>query len=254
MKKTPPLEILYEDNHLLVVNKPPGLATMGLPAGEETLLTRSKDYLAKKYAKPGNVYLGVVSRLDTPVAGVVVFARTSKAAERLNAQFRCHSVEKTYLAVVEGIIPPEGTCRDRIYEYTHGRKAYIPREAESRGWEKRGAGQPSNVYFSPEATNRPEGGKDAVLHYRRLQRIGETSLVEVRLETGRKHQIRLQLSHLGHPILGDRKYGSNKRFPDGIALCAVRLALTHPTTGLRLEFSVPIPDAWRRFGISELDI
>lgn len=135
------LNVLYEDNHLLVLNKPIQIATMGLPKGEETLLTRAKAYIAAKYHKPGNVYLGVVSRLDVPVSGVVVFARTSKAADRLNEQFRAHTVEKIYLAAVDGCIPPEGTCRDLIKEDERHRKCYITRDpTEKKPSRRRGAG------------------------------------------------------------------------------------------------------------------
>ncbi len=226
------LDVLYEDNHLLVVDKPVQLATMGLPEGETTLLTVAKDYIAAKYHKPGNVYLGVVSRLDVPVSGVVVFARTSKAADRLNAQFRDHSVEKSYLAVVDGLIPPAGTCRDWIKEDERHRKCFITKTIGE--------------------VNRQSGvAKEAILHYQRLARLENRSLVAVRLETGRKHQIRLQLSHLGYPILGDRKYGSQTFLPAGIALHARRLRLTHPTTGERLTFEAKVPSFWKRFGVEE---
>ena len=219
--------VLYEDNHLLAVNKPAGLATMGLPEGEETLLTLAKDYIKKKYNKPGNVYLGVVSRLDFPVSGVVVLARTSKAADRLNEQFRTHTCEKTYHAIVEGLIfPLEDRCTDWICEDPRHRKMWI--------------------------TERPENtsdAKEARLHYQRLQRIGENSLVEVHLETGRKHQIRLQLSHKGYPVLGDRKYGASVLLPEGIALHACKLIIQHPTRDEKLEFTAPYPEFWKKFGL-----
>ena len=224
------LDVLYEDNHLLAVNKPIQLATMGLPAGEETLLTRAKEYIAAKYHKPGNVYLGVVSRLDVPVSGVVVFARTSKAADRLNEQFRAHTVEKVYLAAVDGCIPPEGTCRDWIKEDERHRKCYVTRDTAER--------------------NKQSGAaREAVLHYRRLSYTPKGSLVEVRLETGRKHQIRLQLSHLGYPIKGDRKYGSRTPLAAGIALHARSLALDHPTTKERLVFTAEPPAFWKDLGV-----
>ncbi|MGL4594707.1 MAG: RluA family pseudouridine synthase [Thermoguttaceae bacterium] len=214
---------LYEDNHLLVVSKPSGLATMGLAADEETLLTRAKIFVKEKYNKPGNVYLGVVSRLDVPVSGVVVFARTSKSAARLNDQFRSHNVDKIYLALVEGVItPPNGTCIDNIQEDERHRKVWIS----------------SN-----------QSGKESRLYYNKLQQIrhhqiGPASLVQVRLETGRKHQIRVQLAHLGFPIVGDRKYGAKTSFPEGIALHAHRLNLDHPITGERMTFIAPLPKTW----------
>lgn len=217
--------VIYEDNHLLVVNKPIGLATMGLPEGEETLLTLAKDYIKRKYDKPGNVYLGVVSRLDFPVSGVVVLARTSKAADRLNEQFRSHTNEKIYHAIVEGLIfPLKDQCVDWICEDPRHRKMWI--------------------------TERPAGiadAKESRLRYRQLRRLGENSLIEIELETGRKHQIRLQLSHKGYPIFGDRKYGASTILPEGIALHARKLVIQHPTRDEKLEFIAPYPLFWKKF-------
>ncbi len=221
-------QILYEDNHLLVVNKPIGLATMGLPEGEATLLTEVKQYIKEKYHKEGNVYLGVVSRLDFPVSGVVVFARTSKAAERLNEQFRSHLVQKTYLALLEGhIYPQEDHCVDWICEDPRHRKMWITTD-QSRETE----------------------AKEARLHYRLLQRLGAQSLVEVQLETGKKHQIRVQLSHRGYPILGDRKYGAKIILPEGIALHARSLRIKHPTKDLEMVFEASLPPFWKNFGVN----
>jgi len=215
------LNILYADNHLLVVNKPAGIATMGLPDGEETLLTVAKEYVKLRFDKPGNVYLGVVSRLDVPVSGVVVFARTSKAAARLNDQFREHSVDKIYHAIVEGnISPKEGLLVNHLCEDERHRKMWI-------------TAHPTAV------------SKEARLRYKFLKSVGSCSLLEVTLETGRKHQIRLQLSHKGHPILGDRKYSSKTPFPQGIALHAKRLSITHPVTRERLTFEAPLPQCWQ---------
>ena len=216
------LDILYEDNHLLVLNKPAGIATMGLPDGEETLLTVAKEYVRQRYDKPGNVYLGVVSRLDFPVSGVVVFARTSKAAARLNDQFRDHTAEKIYHAIVEGIISPkEGLLVNHLCEDERHRKMWI--------------------------TARPTTeSKEARLRYKCLKCISNCSLLEVTLETGRKHQIRLQLAHKGHPILGDLKYGSITPFPQGIALHAKRLVIAHPVTKEQLTFEAPLPSCWRK--------
>jgi len=210
------MDILYEDNHVIALVKPPGLATMGLPDGEETLFTRTKAYLKKKYAKPGEVYLGVVSRLDVPVSGVVLFARTSKAAARLNEQFREHSVEKIYVALVEGIVdPPEAECIDWLCEGKRHRNVF-----------------PTQV----------AGGKECKLHYRTLRQSNRCSLIEIQLETGRKHQIRAQLSSRGFPILGDIKYGAKISFPGGIALHAWKLTFSHPTTKERITLVAPMPE------------
>lgn len=215
-------QILYEDNHLLVVNKPTGLATMGLPQGEETLLTLCKDYIARKYRKTGNVYLGVVSRLDFFVSGVIVLARTSKAAARLNEQFRTHTVTKSYLAIVEGkITPTSARLIDWMCEDPRHRKMWITQSPKEH----------------PDA-------KEAILRYQLLRPLGRHSLVQVELETGRKHQIRLQLSNRHHPILGDFKYGSRETFPNGIALHAEKLTIEHPTTGEKMTFVAPVPNHW----------
>lgn len=220
---TSALNVLYEDNHLLVLCKPAALPTMGTPGGQPTLLTLAKEYIKERYRKPGNVYLGVVSRLDAPVTGVVLFARTSKAAARLTEQFRTRAVEKTYWAVVEGVLEPSaGALVDWLGQDERHRRMHIV-----------GATLP--------------GAKQARLVYRRLQVIRGNSLVEVILETGRKHQIRLQLAHAGHPVVGDRKYGSRQAFPRGIALHARRLVISHPTTGKRLEIEAPLPETWRPF-------
>jgi 23S rRNA pseudouridine1911/1915/1917 synthase len=221
----PPLEVLYEDNHLLAVNKPAGLPTMGTPGGRPTLLTVAKEYVKARYQKPGNVYLGVMSRLDAPVTGVVLLARTSKAAARLTEQFRSHTVQKTYWAVVEGVLEPAaGSLVDWLgHDDRHRRMHIVGRTM-------------------PDA-------REARLSYKRLKVIEGNSWLEVELETGRKHQIRLQLAHHGHPIIGDRKYGSRESFPIGIALHARRLVVSHPTTGARLEFEAPLPETWRSFDI-----
>ena len=210
------MHILYEDNHVIALVKPPGLATMGLPNGEETLLTQTKAYLKEKYAKPGEVYLGVVSRLDVPVSGVVLFARTSKAAARLNDQFREHTVEKIYAALVEGTITPtEAECIDRLCEDKRHRKVF--------------------------RTQSSDDGKECKLRYRTLRQNNRCSLIEIQLETGRKHQIRAQLACRGFPIRGDAKYGATMSFPEGIALHAWKLTFSHPTTKERIELTAPLP-------------
>ena len=229
------LDILYEDNHLLAVNKPAGLATMGLPNGGETLLTLAKAYLRKRYNKPGNVYLGVVSRLDVPVSGVVVFARTSKSAARLNDQFRERRVEKIYHAVVEGRVKG-GTVEGGLL---------IHHLCEDKRHRKMGIDARS--VFPPGALL--TGAKEARLRYTCLKYSGNRTLLEVRPETGRKHQIRLQLAHIGHPILGDRKYGAKTPFPGvafdgGIALHAKRLVVVHPVTKHTLALEAPLPPYW----------
>ncbi len=220
------LQILYEDNHLLAVSKPVGLATMGVAAGRPSLLALAKDYIKQRYQKPGNVYLGAMSRLDAPVSGIVLFARTSKAAARLTEQFRTRVVDKSYWAIVSGQPPPEEQCVDWMIKDERHRKMH-----------RTSSGRP--------------GAQEARLSYRRLIKVRQFWLLEVKLDTGRKHQIRVQLSGRGLPVLGDRKYGSREDFPAGIALHARRLHFTHPTQGTAINLIAPAPVAWRKFGFDE---
>lgn len=222
-----PLVVLHEDNHLLAVNKPAGLPTMGVSEDVPSLLKVAKQYIKDRYQKPGNVYLGVVSRLDAPVTGVALIARTSKAARRLAEQFRARAVEKTYWALVEGAVEPsEAECVDWLAQDERHRRMWI-------------------------VGRTVPGAKQARLFYRRIATLPDSTLLEVALGTGRKHQIRLQLAHRGHPILGDRKYGSRRGWPAGIALHARRLCFVHPVKGDRLELQAPLPEAWRQFGVEE---
>lgn len=222
MPPSPPMDVLYEDNHLLVVNKPALLPTMGVDASRPSLLSLAKEYVRLKYNKPGNVYLGVVSRLDAPVTGVVLLARTSKAASRLTEAFRSRAVQKLYWAVVRGCPnPPHGTLEHYLRKDERHRKMHV--------------------------TN--AGAADAQLarlQYEVRADSGEFSLLEVQLETGRKHQIRVQLAKLGHPVLGDRKYGSADPFASGIALHSRRLQIEHPIRNEPLEFVAPPPVTWSK--------
>ncbi len=222
----PALDVLYEDNHVLAVSKPARLATMGVADSEPSLLKVAKAWIKDRYAKPGNVYLGVVSRLDAPVTGVVLLARTSKAADRLTRQFRAREIEKVYWAIAEGLVEP---AQGRLVHWLmpHGRHRRM-------------------LIVGPTM----EGAKEATLSYRRLRRLGAHSLLEVRLETGRKHQIRIQLADCGHAILGDRKYGAHVQFPLGIALHSRRISFQHPVRDERITIEAPVPEVWAAFGVS----
>ncbi|MCI0332057.1 MAG: RluA family pseudouridine synthase [Planctomycetes bacterium] len=226
------LDVLYEDNHLLAVNKSAMLPTMGVSDDRPSLLTEAKEYVRRKYDKPGNVYLGIVSRLDAPVTGAVLLARTSKAAERLSQQFRERNVEKSYWAIVEGRIEP-----------SHGRLTDFMRKDERH----------RRMHI---ASSQTPGAQSAELTYRalgdeadeaRLIDSRSLSLLEVRPLTGRKHQIRVQLSHAGFAIVGDRKYGSTRTFPAGIALHSRRLVIEHPVSKIQLAIEAPLPASWRKF-------
>ena len=216
------LEILYEDNHLLAVNKPAGIPTQGSLPGESSLVQVAKQYIKSRYSKPGNVYLGVVSRLDSKVTGVVVFARTSKAAARLNSQFAAGEPRKVYWAVVEREPQPHvGECVDWLVHDDARRRVVVASEKEN----------------SPES-------KQAKLTFSTLRQVSAGWLVEIQLETGRKHQIRVQLASRGWPIVGDTKYGSTTKWPKGIALHARQLELLHPVQGTPLLLTAPLPKSW----------
>ncbi|MBR9986570.1 MAG: RNA pseudouridine synthase [Desulfosarcina sp.] len=211
--------VLYEDNHLLAVYKPSGLLVQGDRTGDVCLLDLGKQWLKERYHKPGKVFLGMVHRLDRPVAGVVLFARTSKAAGRLSRQFRERSVEKQYLAVVSG--PVSGEANRLIHHIER-------RDRSSR--------------VVPTPTDRSQ---EARLRYTVIGKDHEKSLLRVFLETGRRHQIRIQLAHMGHPVLGDLRYGAETPLPGReIALLAHTLMVDHPTRGVRLVFTSPIPQQW----------
>ncbi len=220
-----PFQILLEDNHLLAVVKPAGLPTMGVDARRPSLVTLARQYLKVKYHKPGNVYVGVVSRLDACTTGAIVLARTSKAAGRLMRQFRDRQVGKRYWALVDRApAPPAGQWVDYLLKDERQR---IMRVCDRR--------MPRTV--------------EARLAYRTLSRLETAVLLEITLHTGRKHQIRAQLAARGIPILGDRRYGSHRAFPAGIALHARRLDFTHPVRKTPIELVAPVPRTWHQFGV-----
>jgi RluA family pseudouridine synthase len=210
------MQIIHQDNHLLVVNKPAGLLVQGDQTGRRTLLEEAKDYLREKFNKPGNVFLGLVHRLDRQASGVVVLARTSKAASRLSAEIRSHKPRKTYWALVSGEIAPQGQFIDQLQRQEYN----------------------SKVVDAP-------AGKEARLSYTRLAFRDGVSLVEIDLETGRHHQIRVQFSHRGHPLLGDLRYGSEATFGDNIiALHAREMVIRHPTNKEEMHFIAEPDSTW----------
>jgi 23S rRNA pseudouridine1911/1915/1917 synthase len=221
------LEIIYEDNHLLAVNKPAGLPTMGVASGVPSVISLAKQYIKRRYQKPGNVYLGIMSRLDAASTGVVLLARTSKAARRLTEQFRRRTVRKTYWALASGLVEPEA---DELVDWV----------AKDEARERMVISNPAD----PMA-------KQARLKYRRQRAIGGGSLLEIELLTGRKHQIRLQLAARGCPLWGERKYGTGLPFAEGVALHARRLVVEHPVRKESVELVAPLPAAWRALGIRD---
>ena len=217
----PPLEVLYEDNHCVAVAKPAGSVSAHFQGHTETLDRAVKAYLKGKYHKPGNVFLGVVHRLDRPVSGVLLFARTSKAAARLAKQFREGSVEKVYWAVVEGeSLPAAGSLEDWLLK-------------------DRAAGRVEVV--EPRA----EGARQALLHFQRRGQHGGLTWLEVRPQTGRTHQLRVQMAHHGHPIYGDARYGSVRTFDGVIALHGRSLTFLHPISYEAITLTAEVPRPWR---------
>lgn len=214
MAELPKINVLYEDNHLLVVEKPVNMPVCEDESKDLDLLTVLKEYLKEKYQKSGNVYLGLVHRLDRPVGGIMVFARTSKAASRLSQQVMKHELEKVYCAVVEGKVPKSGEFFDYLVKDPKKNQSYV--------------------------TDRTHG-KEAKLSYQRLDYQKGFSLVEIHLETGRSHQIRVQFSSRGFPLVGDAKYNPHHDGKTSIALFAKKLSFYHPITKEKLSFELNIP-------------
>ena len=213
------MEILYEDNHIIIINKKAGVLVQGDKTGDTPLMDLVKDYIKVKYNKPGNVYLGVVHRLDRPTSGIVMFAKTSKALSRLNELFRHDKVDKTYWAVVKN----------------------MPKKSEATL---------THYLIKNERTNKSTAHdvekprtKKSILHYKLIARSDHYYLLDVNLETGRHHQIRCQLSKIGSPIKGDLKYGAERSNPDGsISLHARSLSFTHPVSKEQISVTAPVPN------------
>ena len=220
------MTILYEDNHIIIVNKAPSEIVQGDKTGDTPLSDIVKSYLKEKYNKPGNVFCGVTHRLDRPTSGVVVFAKTSKALSRLNDMFRNGEVGKTYWAIVKNQPPKD---EDTLTHYL------VKNEKNNK-----------SVFYDTEKLH----AKKAVLHYKVIARSDNYFLLEVQLETGRHHQIRVQLSAIGCPVKGDLKYGSPRSNRDGsISLHARRIAFVHPVSQENIAVTAPVPDdtLWKAF-------
>lgn len=212
------MEVVYEDNHIIIVNKRSGEIVQGDKTGDKPLAETVKDYIKVKYHKPGNVFLGVVHRLDRPVSGLVLFARTSKALTRLNDLFRTGDIHKTYWAIVKNTpTQPEGTLENWIVRNEKQNKSY------------------AHDHEVP-------GAKRALLSYRIIGKTDRYTLLEIHLMTGRHHQIRCQLAHMGCPIRGDLKYGAPRSNPDdGISLMAKQIDFVHPVTKEQITIKAPTP-------------
>ncbi|MBR3941397.1 MAG: RluA family pseudouridine synthase [Bacteroidaceae bacterium] len=221
------MNVLYEDNHIIVINKAAGEIVQGDKTGDKSLCDTMKQYIKEKYAKPGNVFIGLPHRLDRPVSGVVVFAKTSKALERLNSMFRDGNVKKIYWAITKGRpMPAEGEINSWIFRNEKMNKSFsYPKEVK--------------------------GSKHALLYYRHIAASQKYNLVEVELKTGRHHQIRCQLASIGCPIKGDLKYGAQRSNPDGsISLHARYIEFIHPVSKEFIQVTAPLPNdrLWKSFG------
>lgn len=207
------INIVYEDNHLLVVEKPINIPVQEDSSKDLDLLAILKNYLKEKYHKPGNVYLGLVHRLDRPVGGLMVFAKTSKAASRLSEQVRTHKLEKIYYAMVEGKIESKGHLVD-----------YLVKDSKTN------------------MVRVDYNGKEAILDYELVKYEKEYSLIRISLKTGRSHQIRVQFASRGYPLYGDQRYNKKAKVGEQIALFAKELSFYHPTTKELMTFKLELPN------------
>ena len=242
--------ILYEDNHVLVAVKPAGILSQADATGAMDMLTLLKQYLCTTKNKPGDAYLGLLHRLDRPVSGVMVFAKTSKCASRISAQIREHKMDKRYRAVVQGIPDKdEDTLHSYILKDEDKNQVTIIRKTSESG---------------VPASGVPANAKDAILTYKKLETVtlenqsrdGKLTLLEVHLVTGRSHQIRAQLADAGIPIVGDRKYGpADSAYKGDICLESFSLSFFHPISGDKMTFRIPLSseDPWNLFSIDKVE-
>ena len=234
------MTVLYEDNHIIAVNKTCNEIVQGDKTGDTPLSEMVKAYIKEKYNKPGEVFLGVTHRLDRPTSGVVLFARTSKALTRLNAMFQTHDqIKKTYWAIVQGA-PKQAEARleDMLVRNEPQNKTYIVKTKDR---------------FAEGQKTIDKNAKKAVLSYKTLVRGDNYTLLEINLETGRHHQIRCQLAAIGCPIKGDLKYGAKRSNPDGgICLHARQIEFIHPVSKQKICITAPIPDdsLWQQLAAS----
>ena len=215
MEKLPKINIIYEDNHILVVEKPINIPVQEDDSKDMDFLNMIKNYIKEKYNKPGNVYVGLVHRLDRPVGGLMVFAKTSKAASRLSEQVRLNKIKKVYHAVIEGKPLKEGHLED-----------YLLKDSKTN------------------TTKVNKSGKLSILDYKLISTVENLSLVKVFLKTGRSHQIRVQFSSRNLPLYGDQRYNKNAKVGQQIALYATSLTFEHPTTKENLTFELDLPNKY----------
>lgn len=209
------MKVIYEDNHIIVVVKEPNIPSQSDKTGDIDMLTLVKNYIKEKYKKPGEVYIGLVHRLDRPVGGIMIFAKTSKAASRLSEQVRTHMITKKYYAVVEGKVNEKGILKDRLLK---DRKNNVVRVDNH--------------------------GKDCELSYELKSKKDNLNLIDIDLKTGRSHQIRVQFSSRNNPLFGDQKYNMNAKKGEQLALFAHTLSFYHPITKELMTFKLPMPNRY----------
>ena len=216
------INIIYEDNHLLVVEKPINIPVQEDSSKDLDFLTLLKDFIKKRDNKPGNVFLGLIHRLDRPVGGIMVFAKTSKCASRLSEQVRNRTLKKTYFAIVEGKVEEKATLVDKLLKDTKNNIVRVDKN-----------------------------GKESILDYELIDYKDKLSLVKINLKTGRSHQIRVQFSSRGHALYGDQKYNSNSKVGEQIALFANSITFNHPITKEELTFELDLPNRkpWNKFKV-----
>jgi len=231
------IKVLYEDNHIIAVVKPAGVLTQGDSSGEPSLMDEVKKYLKEKYKKPGNVFLGLVHRLDKPVAGIVLFGKTSKGASRLSEQFRNHTIQKTYHGIVVGKLEKEkGEIKEKVNKISFFAEGFTEKSDEEL----------------LEEIKKATKTRTAELSYEVLKSNGKYSLLKIMPKTGRFHQIRIQMANMGHPILGDVKYGAKNPLPDkSIALAATAISFKAATEDKVINLEIPLPEEFERVMASE---
>ena len=229
------IKVLYEDNHIIAVLKPAGVLTQGDQTGDECLMDMVKDYLKEKYQKPGNVFLGLVHRLDKPVAGIVLFGKTSKGASRLSEQFRNHTIQKTYHGIVVGK-PKEdrGVIKEQVNKISFFAEGFTNKtDAELL-----------------DAVKKATKTRTAELEYEVVKKNEKYSLLKIMPKTGRFHQIRIQMQEMGCPILGDVKYGNASQdwnSKNAIALCATAISFKSATDEKQINLEIPLPEEWKKY-------
>ncbi len=227
------LKVLYEDNHIIAVVKPAGVLTQGDRTGDENLMDMVKDYLKEKYHKPGQVFLGLVHRLDKPVQGIVLFGKTSKGASRLSEQFRNHTIQKTYHAIVAGKLDKQkGELKEKVNKIAFFAEGFTNKSDEELLAEIKKATKTRTAELSWEVVKSND----------------KYSLLKVLPKTGRFHQIRIQLANMSHPILGDTKYGAKDTLQDhNIALAATAISFRSATGEKTINLEIPLPEEWEKY-------